>query len=368
MKLVIDCFKLVKGAGKSIGIYNLARHLVWELAKNPCSQDNTRNEIIVLGNSYNKKDFDVAGVTFMEMQKNPLNKLVCIKWELFDVSLLAKKLGADKVLFPRGYASMLHLTKEYVIIHDMIPFYYDEHFKGYFNRLENFYIMWRLKASARHADRVIAISEASKRDIMKYARVDDRRMTVIYDGYTPIKKGVYGKENGDYIVAMTSKLPHKNAEGIARAYAHYRKIAPNPLPLMVIGTERVNIKDADGALEGITWIGYVEKDEDLHRMMHNAKAFLFLSLVEGFGFPPIEAMQLETPVVCSNLSSLPEVVGDAALLVNPQDLDEVAQALIKVTTDSACAKMLVEKGLVNAERFNWQKTGDKYREVLFDEV
>lgn len=363
MKLVIDCFKQVKGAGKSIGIYNLARHLVWELAANHDSRENARNEIVVLGNAYNKKDFDVAGVTFIEIRKNPLSKLTCIQWELFDVSVLAKKLGADKVLFPRGYASMLHLTKEYVIIHDMIPFYYNEHYKGYFNRLENFYIMWRLKASARHADRVITISEASRRDIMKYSHVDGGRITVIYNGYTPIKREAYGKEDGSYIVAMTSKLPHKNAEGIVKAYACYRRTASNPLPLTVIGMEGNGMQT-----EGITWIGYVEKDEDLHRMIHNAKAFLFLSLAEGFGFPPIEAMQLETPVVCSGLSSLPEVVKDAALLVDPQDADAVAQALIQVTTDEACAKKLVEKGLINAERFNWKKTGDKYREVLFDEV
>lgn len=369
MKLVIDCFKQVKGAGKSIGIYNLARHLVWELAQHHDFHGNAKNEIIVLGNAYNKKDFDVAGVTFMEIKKNPLNKLTCIKWELFDVSVLAKKLGADKVLFPRGYASMLHLTKEYVIIHDMIPFYYNEHYKGYFNLLENFYIMWRLKASAKHADRVITISEASKRDIMKYAHTDDRRMTVIYNGYTQIehtqfiKESANAQEEGDYIVAMTSKLPHKNAKGIAKAYAYYRKIAQNPLPLTVIGTDGIDEKT-----EGITWIEYVEKDEDLHRMLHHAKAFLFLSLVEGFGFPPIEAMQLETPVVCSDLSSLPEVVGDAALLVHPQDIEAVAQALIKVTTDSVYAQELVKKGLQNAERFNWKKTGDKYREVLFDEV
>lgn len=368
MKLVIDCFKLVKGAGKSIGIYNLARHLVWELANNHCGGNNAQNEIIVLGNSYNKKDFDVTGVTFMEIKKNPLNKPACIQWELFGVSVLAKRLGADKVLFPRGYASMLHLTKEAVIIHDMIPFYYNEHFKGYFNRLENFYIMRRLRASARHADQVIAISEASKRDIMKYAHVDDGRMTVIYDGYTPIKKERYAKKDGGYIAAMASKLPHKNAEGIARAYAHYRKTALNPLPLIVIGTDGADIKGMDGISEGITWIKYVERDEELHRMLHNAEAFLFLSLVEGFGFPPIEAMQLETPVVCSGLSSLPEVVGDAAVLVNPQDVDEVAQALIKVTTDSAYARELVAKGLRNAERFNWEKTGNKYREVLFDAV
>lgn len=368
MKLVIDCFKQVKGAGKSIGIYNLARHLVWELATNHLSPNNAQNEIIVLGNVYNKKDFDVAGVTFIEIKKNPFNKLTCIKWELFDVSVLAKKLGADKVLFPRGYASMLHLTKEYVIIHDMIPFYYNEQFKGYFNRLENFYIMWRLKASARHADRVITISEASKRDILKYAHTDEKRITVIYNGYTPIKKQVYEKADGDYIVAMTSKLPHKNAAGIVRAYAAYRRMAENPLPLTIIGTQCEPSYVPEGEPEGITWISYVEKDEDLHRLVYNAKAFLFLSLAEGFGFPPVEAMQLETPVVCSYASSLPEVVGDAAVLVFAHDENQTARALIRVTTDEAYARGLVEKGLLNAERFNWKKTGDQYREVLFDEV
>lgn len=365
MKLVIDCFKQVRGAGKSIGIYNLARHLVCELAKNLISRGEagTENEIIVLGNSHNRGDFDVEGVTFYEIDKNPLNKLVCIKWELFDVSVLAKKLGADKVLYPRGYASLLHRTKEYVIIHDMIPFYYDEHYKGYFNRLENFYIMWRLKASARHADKVITISEASKREIMKYAHTDDKRITVINNGYNRIRESEFKPHEDDYIVAVTSALPHKNAKGIAVVYAKYREIAPNPLPLTIIGVESV-----DGPAEGITCIKYVDKDEEMHRLLHNAKAFLFLSLVEGFGFPPIEAMQLKTPVVCSNLSSLPEVVGDAALLVNPQDISEAANALLKVTTNDAYAQELVEKGIKNVERFNWEKTGDKYREVLFDEV
>lgn len=368
MKLVIDCFKQVKGAGKSIGIYNLARHLVCALAEKQISRgnagaDNGKNEIIVLGNSHNRGDFDVEGVTFIEIDKNPLNKIVCIKWELFDVSMLAKKLGADKVLYPRGYASLLHRTKEYVIIHDMIPFYYDEHYKGYFNRLENFYIMWRLKASARHADKVITISEASKRDIIKYAHADGARISVINNGYNRIKESAFAPGEHDYIVAVTSSLPHKNAKGIAAAYAKYREIAENPLPLTIIGVESV-----DEPEEGVTCIKYVDKDEEMHRLLHNAKAFLFLSLVEGFGFPPIEAMQLKTPVVCSNLSSLPEVVGDAALLVNPRDMSEVANALIRVTTDDAYAQELVAKGLKNAERFNWEKTGDRYREVLFDEV
>lgn len=362
MKLVIDCFKQVRGAGKSIGIYNLARELVRELAKS-----SGKNEIIVLGNAYNKGDFDVEGVEFIEIGKNPLNKLVCIKWELFDVSALAERLGADKTLYPRGYASMLHRTKEYVIIHDMIPFYYDENYRGYFNRLENFYIMWRLKASASCADRVITISEASKRDIIKYSHADEKKIMVINNGCNPIKAADCMPPERNYIVAVTSALPHKNAEGILNAYAEYRKLSENPLPLTIIGIESAGSKTGEYA-EGVTCIKYVDKDEKMHALIRGAKAFLFLSLIEGFGFPPIEAMQLETPVVCSNLSSLPEVVNDAALMVNPNDAREAARALLRVTTDEALARELIAKGLKNAERFDWNSTVDKYKEVLFDEA
>ena len=119
MKLVIDCFKLVKGNGKSIGIYNLTKNLVLNLAKYKNSQD----KIIVLGTKYNREDFDIPGVKFVSVKYNPKNKLVCIIWELYLVNEALKKIRADKVLFPRGFAPMKKVCKEYVIIHDMIPFY-----------------------------------------------------------------------------------------------------------------------------------------------------------------------------------------------------------------------------------------------------
>jgi glycosyltransferase involved in cell wall biosynthesis len=366
MKLVIDCFKLVKGAGKSIGIYNLALNLVRELARGSSDKE---HEIIVLGNSYNRKDFQVEGIKFVQIEKNPLNKITCIFWELFEVSVAAKKMDADRVLFPRGYASMLHLTKEYVIIHDMIPFYYHENYPDYFNKLENFYIMWRLKASARKADRVITISEASKRDIIKYSHTDEKRIAVINNGYNAIEKKSYEEPKEDYIIALTSPLPHKNAEGIVKSYERYCGITKSPLPLKIIGISDIlqyNLEER--VSRNITCIKYVEKNEDLYQLIYGARVFLFLSLVEGFGFPPIEAMQLKTPVICSNLSSLPEVVQDAAVCVNPTDYVSVAEAIEAVLNGSYDIGELCRKGEINAERFNWQKTGNEYRKVLFGKI
>lgn len=361
MRLVVDCFKLVKGAGKSIGIYNLALNLVRELASS-----NEGNKIIIFGNSYNKKDFDLPAVEFIEIDKNPLNKITCIIWELFEVSLLAKRQKADKVLFPRGYASMLHLTRESVIIHDMIPFYYHENYPNYFNKLENFYIMWRLKASACKADDVITISGASKQDIIKYAHVPAGRITVINNGCNAIAEKDYAAPDEEYILAVTSALPHKNAAGIVKCYEKYFRMTDNPLPIKIVGIDDSSELISDtGAAEKITCIKYVEKNEDFHQLIYGAKAFLFLSLIEGFGFPPIEAMQLGTAAVCSGVSSLPEVAGDAAVYVNPDNYDEAARALADILNDDDRRRQLVEKGFENVKRFSWDRTGRKYREVLF---
>lgn len=362
MKLVIDCFKLVKGAGKSIGIYNLTVNLVRELAANNTDE---KQQLIVLGNAYNRKDFELPGVEFIEIRKNPLSKLTCIFWELFSVSVKGKRLKADKILFPRGFSSMLHLTRESIIVHDMIPFYYKEHYPEYFNKLENFYIMRRLKASIRSADQVITISQASKNDIIKYAKRDRDKIIVIHNGYNAIKKQEYAPCREEYILAVTSSLPHKNAEGIVKSYAEYVKNDSRPVPLKIIGIDSIEKYHLPKeTADRIQCIKYIKEDEELHRMIHDARVFLFLSLVEGFGFPPIEAMQLDTPVICSDRSSLPEVVGDAAILVNPESYGEVAQKIIDVLSGNADTNQLIKKGRENLERFSWTGTGRKYREVL----
>ena len=110
---------------------------------------------------------------------------------------------------------------------------------------------------------------------------------------------------------------------------------------------------------------FFEKFEDMCRMAAGAKAYLFLSYVEGFGFPPLEAMQLGVPVVCSDRSSLPEVVADAALLVSPEDEKGAAEALLRVTEDAELRQELIRKGYENIRRFSWDSRTDLYWKELF---
>ena len=368
MILVVDCFKLVRGAGKSIGIYNLALNLVRNLVEEKAGTKDSEIKqcrIVVLGNAYNEKEFNIPGVEFVCIEHNPLNKLRCIWWELFEVSFAARKYHADKMIHPRGYAPILKMTKEYIVVHDMIPFYYDEHYKGYFNRLENFYIMWRLKASIQSCDRVITISEASCKDILNRVKVPKSKISVIYNGYNKITELPECVDKSNYIIAVTSKLPHKNAKGIIEAYEVYFKQCEHPLQLRIIGIGDVEQYALEPqAKENIKCYQYIESNEEMHRMIAEAKIFLFLSLIEGFGFPPIEAMQLGTPVVCSKMSSLPEVVGDAAMLVDPCKPDEVADALVKLQNDANKQQELIVKGYHNVERFSWDKTANKYADIV----
>ncbi|MBS4994004.1 MAG: glycosyltransferase family 4 protein [Roseburia sp.] len=368
MVLVIDCFKLVRGAGKSIGIYNLALNLVRNLVK---ERERTQDErikecqIIVLGNAYNEQEFTIPGVEFICIHHNPRNKIRCIWWELFEVSVIAHKYKADKILYPRGYAPIFKCAKEYIVVHDMIPFYYNEHYKGYFNGLENLYIMWRLKASIRTCDKVITISEASRKDILNRVDVSSDKIEMIHNGYNRVDELSTGVKKKDYIIAVTSKLPHKNAEGIIRAYETYYGKTEKPLKLYIIGIDNVDeyhLKEDVKAY--VQCYKYIESNEEMHRMIAEARVFLFLSLIEGFGFPPIEAMQLGTPVICSSISSLPEVVGNAAILVDPDNAVQVADAIVQLQHNQGRIEELTAKGYQNIKRFSWDITAVKYADLI----
>lgn len=371
MRIVIDCFKLVKGAGKSIGIYNFAVNMVRCMAADKSLR---KHRLIVLGNKYNKDDFTVKGVRFIEIKKyDPLNRVHFTLWELFLVTSACRKLKADRVVFPRGFAPLFHSTKDVIVVHDLIPFYYDENYPGYFNRIENTYIKARLKASARECYHAITISETSAQDMIKRFGVDMKKISVIHNTLSDIvipeaddaKINLPASVSRPYIIAITSSLPHKNAAGILAAYEKYYRKASAPLDLVVIGIEDCSSYKLSGeVLSHITCIKYLEDNADLYRLIKGAELMLFLSLIEGFGFPPLEAMQMGTPVICSDLSSLPEVVGDAALLADPNDAEAVADSIIELAADTGLQKKLVEKGYENIKRFSQETRAELYWEAV----
>jgi glycosyltransferase involved in cell wall biosynthesis len=268
-------------------------------------------------------------------------------------------------------------------IHDLIP-YIAPHYipKSRKTRLRPLY-RWATRRAARLSDRIIAVSEHTKRDIVERLRVDAGRVAVVYNGlqpaFRPAEQGQAPRirerfgVKGALIVAAGRADPYKNLIALVRAVEKLVESARDDVCSLLIGEpderytevrDYVRKHDLD---EHVRFTGYLEEDAFVSAYQE-ADVLVHPSLYEGFGFPPLEAMACGTPVVSSNRTSLPEVLGDAALLVDPDDVDQLAGAIARVLDDEALRRSLREKGLEQAKRYTWQRaaaqTLDVYREAV----
>lgn len=368
MRIGFDCAKLVKGTSKSIGIYNITKSVVVRLAR----QLPGEHQLVVIGNDSNREDFAVDGVEFHSVDLNIESTKALLLWETVKVNSYIKKLKLDEIVFPRGFTSLFCPVKDVIIIHDLIPFYYDKHFPGVLNRVQNAYVMMRMKSSIKSADKIITISEYSKNDILKIVPKTEKKVSVILHGYEPHNGGLEKIKNvpENYFYGITSGLPHKNAVGLIKAYMLYHEMTDEPYDLVIAGISELSaVEDKLGepipeAIKKCIHCNKFMDDKKFYSLFAHAKGFVFLSLIEGFGLPPLEAMELGVPVVCSNAASLPEVVKDAGLLVNPEDAREAAEAMKHITENPELARELIRKGYDNLKNFNWEERVERYIEVL----
>jgi glycosyltransferase involved in cell wall biosynthesis len=223
---------------------------------------------------------------------------------------------------------------------------------------------------ARAATRVITISECSRRAIHDVLHVPDEKITVTLlgaDGNLVAPAPHTAVEalglTGPYILTVTASHPHKNVDGLFRAYERACRAWADPPPLVVVGIRGLHqerLEDLVRTWQGagrIVFPGWVDAPL-LAALYRGARVFAFASKYEGFGIPVLEAMTADVPVVSSNRASLPEVCGDAAILVDPDDLDAFAAALRRLATDEAARRDLIAKGRAQGARFTWRRTAE----------
>ncbi len=240
--------------------------------------------------------------------------------------------------------------------------------------------------SVARAHHVLADSQATKDDLVELYGTAPDKITVLYCGvdprFTPQKqrgeeeriRRRYKLGHQPYILSLGTLQPRKNYSRLISAFARVADVSrridgrPTLHNLVIVGKQGWlfdSIK-ADAARLGVRtrviFPGYV-RDEDLPALYRNADLFIFPSLYEGFGLPPLEAMACGTPVVTSNVSSLPEVVGDAGLTVDPTDIYALANAMSRVLQDSRLREEMVEKGLARAAQFTWLRAARQLQQV-----
>jgi glycosyltransferase involved in cell wall biosynthesis len=263
-----------------------------------------------------------------------------------------------------------------VTIHDCIHLMFPQYLP---NRAAYAYARATMWAAARRSDRILTVSEASKRDILHFFNVPPEKIVVVYNAIddhfrvTPPAEAVarvrerYQLDH-KFVLYVGNIKPHKNLVRLIEAFADLRKADFDDLKLLIIGDEISRLPALRRAVhkhklhKHVRFLGYLA-DDTLAVLYRLASAFVFPSLYEGFGLPPLEAMASGTPVVTSNVSSLPEVAGDAAVLVDPYDVDSIVEGLRRVLSDPALAAELGRRGQERAREFSWSRSVEKTRQV-----
>jgi len=280
-----------------------------------------------------------------------------------------------RLLFSPSNTGPLSVRRQVVTIHDVATLDHPEAFNPRFAAWYRFLIP-RL---ANRVRRVITISEFTKQRLLAYVPVEEERVVVIYNGvdqrfrpHTPesitqVRKplGLPGKR---YVLSVGTLEPRKNIPRLIQAWARIVDKLPDDIWLVLAGQEGRG--DLYARLSGLNMLpprvhltGYVP-DELLPALYAGAMVFVFPSLYEGFGLPPLEAMASGVPVLTGNRTSLPEIVGDAGMMVDPTSVDQIAEGLLSLIQDETLRLELRRKGLDRAAQFSWDKTAQKTWEVL----
>ncbi|MDP1619741.1 MAG: glycosyltransferase family 1 protein [Candidatus Moranbacteria bacterium] len=385
MRIGIDVRCLTQGRNTGVEEYT------FNLLTNLFRLD-TRNEYVLFFNSFRSEAIDFSWLKeFPNVSLKRFawpNKLLNFLFWYLDWPKIDKMIGGADVFFMPNiiFGSVSRKTKLILTIHDLSFARYPETF-SWKRRLWHVFI--NPQKMCRRADRIIAVSDSSAQDVAKLFRVKQEKIRMIHSGLSD-KFKVLDRNNGElvrvkekyglpykFILFLGTIEPRKNITAIIAAYNQLQKDATDTNQ-EEIAKHRLVIAGSDGWLSGdifaeIKASKYRDKiivakfisEEDKEFVINLASLFVYPSVFEGFGFPPLEAMACGVPVVTSNNSSLSEIIGNGGIMVDPHKPDELCRAMKEIITDNGLRDSLVGKGLARARNFNWLKTTEEFLKMIY---
>jgi len=257
-----------------------------------------------------------------------------------------------------------------VVIHDLSMFLFPQHL----GQKKSDKYQQITKLACAKAQKIIAVSYSTKKDLTKILKVPEKKITVIYPGLIKFTKIAQNLPNNlkpkTYILTVGTVEPRKNLKNLLTAYSLLPMALKEKYPLVIVGAYGWNVsqdlKEVKD-IKNIIILGYIANDE-LAKLYKEARVFVYPSLYEGFGLPIIEAMQFGTPVITSNISSMPEVAGKAGILIDPKDPKNISQAIQNILEEKIDRNKLVKLSKDQANKFFWQDTAQETLKVMQDIV
>lgn len=363
MKIAVNTRLLLKDKLEGIGWFS------YEILKRVTKNHPEHEFIFIFDRPFNKDFLFEKNVTACNLFPPARHPFLWYIWFEISLPLLLKKIKPDVFLSPDGYIPLRTKIPIVNVIHDInflhrpadLPFFSRKYYNHFFPLF------------ARKANSLVTVSEFSKRDMLKNYHIGEDEIELVYNGikseFKPLTTGeikLFREAHSDslpYFIFVGSLHPRKNVETLLLAYDFFRTKYSNKFRLLITGEEMFmaeNIRRVYAKMifkNEVIFTGRLST-EDLAKAVGASHAMTFIPYFEGFGVPVIEAMACGVPVIASNVTSLPEVCGDAALLVNPDSIEEVADKMDQLCRNENLRKELIDKGLENIKRFSWDSSAE----------
>ncbi|MBU4480620.1 glycosyltransferase family 4 protein [Patescibacteria group bacterium] len=371
MRIAID---LITITGKNAGLQSYAKQLVEGLAK----VDN-ENEYILLINSRAKKIFSINQSNFKNIFIRTPKRFIGI-WEQIYFPFVQFLKGVDLLHSPVSAVPIVAPCKTVLTIHDLTFKIYPKTMQWW----DRFYWNFFITQGVKRVERIITDSINTKKDLIKYYNIQKNKVSVIplccSSQYYMSSNDLFLNEikqkyniNKPYILFVGTLEPRKNISILLKAFNIAKQKGKLKHSLVIVGRKGWLFDDIFQIVKNLRMENDViftdfVPDEDLPSFYHRAELFIYPSMYEGFGLPPLEAMACGTPVITSNSSSLPEVVGDAGILIDPKDVNAFASAIVRVLNNEELKIELAKKGKLRAQRFTTEKMAYKtikiYKKII----
>ena len=300
--------------------------------------------------------------------RHPLLWYIWFEWV---VPTVLNRIKPDLFLSMDGYLSLASKVPSHLTIHDLafehfpkaIPFSVEKYYKHFVPKY------------AHHAHQIATVSNFSKQDIVQQYNIDETKIDVVYNAASQYFQSINAFEKQkikeefsdgkDFFICVSSIHPRKNIVNLLLAFDKFKKCDDNNIQLILVGDFMFGKNEVLQTLENLQHKNSIIltgnlSHEKISKLQASAIGTLYVSLFEGFGIPIIESMQCGVPVITSDCSSMPEVAADAALLVNPKEINLIAEAILKLSKNELLRQTLIAKGFERSKDFSWDKSANHY--------